>query len=130
MNLKTYFEDIKGLGVLATSAADGRVDAAVYSRPHVMEDGTIAFIMRDRLSHRNLQENPYAVFLFREDGPGYKGRRLMLKKVREETDPALIDKLRRRAYLSEKRSGDKSFLVYFEIEKTRPLIGEFDDGAV
>lgn len=130
MNLKTYFEDIKGLGVLATSAADGRVDAAVYSRPHVMEDGTIAFIMRDRLSHRNLQENPYAVFLFREDGPGYKGRRLMLKKVREETDPALIDKLRRRAYLSEKRSGDESFLVYFEIEKTRPLIGEFDDGAV
>ena len=130
MNLKTYFEDLKGLGVLSTSAADGRVDAAVYSRPHVMEDGTIAFIMRDRLSHRNLQENPYAVFLFREDGPGYKGRRLMLKKVREETDPALIDNLRRRAYLSEKRSGDKSFLVYFEIEKTRPLIGEFDDGAV
>ncbi|MCP4118452.1 MAG: hypothetical protein GY737_24255 [Desulfobacteraceae bacterium] len=27
----------------------------IYSRPHVMEDGSIAFIMRDRLSHKKLE---------------------------------------------------------------------------
>ena len=130
MDHKTYFEETRGMGVLSTSAKDGRVDSAIYSRPHVMADGTIAFIMRDRLSHRNLQENPYAVFLFKEDGPGYKGRRLMLKKLREETDQKRIDALRRRTYLAENRSGQDSFLVYFEIEQTRPLVGEFDDEAL
>ena len=129
MDYKTYFKDTRGTGVLSTASADGRVDSAIYSRPHVMDDGTIAFIMRDRLSHWNLQENPYAVFLFKEDGPGYKGRRLMLKKTREETDQAVIDSLRRRAYLSDKNSGETSFLVYFEIETVRPLVGDFDDEA-
>jgi hypothetical protein len=128
MDYKTYFKDTRGTGVLST-AADGRVDSAIYSRPHVMDDGTIAFIMRDRLSHSNLQKNPYAAFLFKEDGPGYKGRRFMLKKNREETDPAVIDSLRRRVYLSDKNAGETSFLVYFEIEKIRPLVGDFDDAA-
>ena len=124
MDNKTYFKDTKGTGVLSTASANGSVDSAIYSRPHVMDDGTIAFIMRDHLSHSNLQENPFAAFLFKEDGPGYKGRRFMLKKTREETDPTVIDSLRRRAYLSDKNSGEASFLVYFEIEKVRPLVGD------
>jgi hypothetical protein len=55
MDLKEYFNDTKGVGVLATSDADGKVDAAIYARPHFMEDGTLAVIMRDRLTHHNLQ---------------------------------------------------------------------------
>jgi hypothetical protein len=39
MDLKEYFNDTKGVGVLATSDADGKVDAAIYARPHFMEDG-------------------------------------------------------------------------------------------
>ena len=50
MNLKTYFDETKGLGVLSTADGKGRVNAAVYARPHMMEDGGLAFIMRDRLS--------------------------------------------------------------------------------
>jgi len=67
-DLKTYFENTEGIGVLSTADAEGRVDAAVYSRPHSMEDGTLAFIMRDRLTHRNLQSNPHAAYLFIEKG--------------------------------------------------------------
>ena len=51
MTLKEYFETNKGLGILSTADSQGKVDAAVYSRPHFMEDGTIALVMRDRLSH-------------------------------------------------------------------------------
>ena len=86
MDLKEYFENNKGTGVMSTADKDGKVDAAVYARPHVMDDGTLAFIMRDRLNHQNLQSNPFAAYLFLADGPGYKGKRLYLKKVREEQD--------------------------------------------
>ena len=57
MELKDYFESTKGVGVMATADGDGRVDAAIYARPHFMEDETLAIIMRDRLTHHNLQSN-------------------------------------------------------------------------
>jgi hypothetical protein len=121
MTLKDYFESTKGTGVLATADSAGKVDAAVYSRPHFMEDGSLAFIMRDRLTHHNLQSNPHATFLFIENGPGYNGRRLFLKKLREEKNPDLINKIKRRKYTDENE--EPKFLVYFKLEKELPLIG-------
>ena len=121
MELKEYFESTKGLGVMATADADGKVDAAIYARPHFMEDGTIAMIMRDRLTHHNLQSNAHAMFLFIEDGPGYKGKRLFLTKVREEQDTELLYSLRRRQYPNDKE--ETKFLVFFKLDKELPLIG-------
>lgn len=123
MDLREYFETTKGLGVIATADTDGRIDAAVYARPHVMEDGLLAFIMRDRKTHANIQANPHATFLFKEEGPGYKGKRLYLTKVREKEDPELIERLSRRSYPSDKNSKEAKFLVYFKLDKERPLIG-------
>jgi hypothetical protein len=121
MKLKEYFENTQGIGVLATADGDGKVDAAVYARPHVMEDGTIAVIMRDRLTHYNLQSNAHAAYLFQEKGPGYRGKRLFLTKVREEQDTELLDTLRRRQYIEGKE--EATFLVFFKIDKELPLIG-------
>ena len=124
MELREYFEDVKGLGVLATADDQGRVDMAVYASPHIMDDGTIAFIMPDRLTHHNLQSNAHAAYLFREDGPGYKGIRLFLKKLREEQDSDLLRTIRRKNYASEKGAEQTSrYLVFFTVEKTLPLIG-------
>ena len=124
MDIHQYFENAKGLGVLATADDNGQVDVAVYSRPHIMDDTTIAFIMPDRLTHHNLQSNAHAAYLFKEDGPGYKGIRLFLKKLREEQDSELLHSIRRKKYASEKGEEEKSrFLVFFEVEKTLPLIG-------
>ena len=50
MELQEYFEKVWGLGVLYTADVNGRVNSAVYSMPHIMEDGSLAFIMRDRLT--------------------------------------------------------------------------------
>jgi hypothetical protein len=121
MELKDYFESTKGVGVLATADADGKVDAAIYARPHFMEDGTLAVIMRDRLTHHNLQSNPHAAFLFIEDGPGYKGKRLFLTKLREEQDSELLHSLRRRQYPNDK--AEAKFLVFFKLDKELPLVG-------
>ena len=123
MSLGEYFDKTNGLGVLATADSEGRVDAAVYARPHFMDDETVAFIMRDRLTHHNLQSNPHAAFLFKEDGKGYKGKRLFLTKTKEEKNAELIDELRRRNYADDKDK-DK-FLVYFHIDKSLPLTGNW-----
>jgi len=122
MTLKEYFEKTKGLGVLSTADSEGKVDAAIYSRPHLMEDGTLALVMRDRLSHTNLQSNPHAMYLFKEDGPGYKGKRLFITKVKEEKNTELLESLRRRKTAYED-DADR-FLVFFKIDKEVPLVGD------
>ena len=122
MNYREYFENTGGTGVLSTSSRDGRVDSALYSRPHVMEDNSFAFIMHDRLTDSNIRENPYAVYLFIEEGSGSRGKRLYLKKLKEESDPELIASLRRRTYPEEKKE-DTLYLVYFTLERELPLVG-------
>jgi len=127
MELQEYLENGKGLGVLSTADAQGVVDAAVYAKPHFVEDGSIAFIMADRLTHHNLQTNNHAAYLFKEKGPGYKGKRLFLTKIREEQDSDLLYSLRSKRYSSLKEDGKKRFLVFFTVDKVIPLIGAGED---
>lgn len=122
MNLKTYFEETKGTGVLSTADGTGQVNAAVYARPHVMDDGSLAFIMRDRLSHSYLQSNPHAAYLFREEGSGYKGLRLHLTKIHEESGTPKVKDLCRRCKIYDNPEAVR-FLVVFKIDKELPLIG-------
>lgn len=125
MDLRGYFEKTKGTGVLATADSSGKVDAALYARPHVLEDGTIAFIMADRLTHHNLQSNPQAAYLFVEAQGAYQGKRLFLKKVSEEKNSERIKTLRRSCHCNEEKESDGKdrFLVIFKIERELPLIG-------
>jgi hypothetical protein len=123
MDLQEYFDKAKGTGVLATSDRDGKVDLAVYAKPHVMDGETVAFIMADRLTHRNLQSNNYAAYLFKEEGPGYKGTRLFLTKLREEQDSDLLYSIRSKRYSSEREEGKPRFLVFFKVDKVLPLVG-------
>ena len=123
-DLKEYFEKVKGHGVLATSDAQGKVDAAIFARPHIMDTETIAFIMPDRLTHHNLQSNNHAAYLFIEDLPGYRGIRLFLTKVREEKDSELLYSIRRKKYAAEEGEEESArYLVIFNVDKVLPLIG-------
>ena len=120
MELKAYFENTDGYGILSTADSAGKVDAAIYSRPHFMDDGSIALIMRDRLTHHNLQSNDQACYMFIEKGPGYKGKRLFLSKISEEKDTELLNKLRRRQYIDD--TDESKFLVFFTVDKELPLV--------
>jgi hypothetical protein len=126
MNVGQYFEKAKGRGVLATADGEGRVDAAVYARPHIIDEATVAFIMRDRLTHANLQFNPHAAYLFMEEGVGYKGIRLFLTRVAEEKNTERLFAMRRKEYGDQNKLGDHGvdlFLVTFKIDKVLPLVG-------
>ena len=124
MDLKEYFANRTGTGVISTADANGRVDSAIYSRPHLLADGSLAMIMRERLTHKNLQENPYAAYLFIETGTGHHGVRLFLKKIGEDENQALIQQLTRRSLTAEEdQAKGRKFMVYFAVEKTLSLIG-------
>ena len=127
MDLQPYFEETKGHGVLATADASGRVNLAIFARPHVMENNSVAFIMPHRLTHSNLQSNPQAAYLFLEGGPGYKGKRLYLTKMREEQDTDLLRSLRRRTHPAEPELQEgPRFLVFFQVDQVLPAVGPGD----
>ena len=123
MDWKDYFEKKSGMGFLATSNSKGDVDIAVYSRPKVMEDGTLAYGMADRLTHANLQENPRAVYAFNEGG--FQGVRIFLEKVGEETEGQMLDAIRQEAdRVVGPGIGDLvKQVVYFRVTKDLPLVG-------
>ena len=106
-------------GVIATSDSKGKVGTAVYGRPHFINEKTVAFIMADRLMHKNLQSNPYASYLFMESKERYVGKRLYLTKIKEEKDRVLIDKIRRREScpVYDVYQNEIKYLVYFRVDK-------------
>jgi len=130
MSLANYFENVKGVGILGTADREGKVDLAIYARPHVIDEETVAFIMRDRLSHRNVAANPHAAYLFLEDTEGYNGLRMHLTKGLEETDPKKIEVLRRTRRVAENVATPEAFLVYFKVDEVRPLVKEKSESNI
>jgi hypothetical protein len=124
MSLAEYFGNVQGIGILGTADSSEKVDLAIYARPHIIDETTIALIMSDRLSHKNLQSNPNAAYMFIEHEAGYVGKRLYLTKIREETDPKAIESIRRDHSKRYADPNSVSYLVYFRVEKIRPLVGD------
>ena len=124
MDLRAYFNDTQGLGVLSTADAAGRVDSALYARPLVIDEETIAFISSPRLTYRNLQDNDYACYLFIEAGERYKGLRLDLCKIGEDDDSASVAEARRGRQTPSCVCGEEARLIYFHLERIRPLVGD------
>ena len=131
MTLKEYFDGRPGICILSSADRSGKVTTAVYSAPRVMEDGMVCFIMRERLTYRNLIENSHAACMFIEQGAGYQGVRLFLTKIREDNDPDLIAHMTRR-HLSAEEDNAKGpkHLVIFRVDKILPLIGDSATGIM
>ena len=125
MDLSDYFEKNNGTGILATCDPDHNVDQAVYSKPFIVDETTIAFVMKERLSHQNLKSHLMASYLFLENGPGYNGIRLSLTMQRQDKNRSLIETLRKKqpCIYPEEDDSDK-FLVFFKVDRIRPLTGD------
>ena len=125
MSLSDYFENVQGRGILATADSDGMVDLAIYAKPHVIDETTIAFVMRERLTHQNLKSNPHAAYMFAEQGEGYAGKRLYLTKLREETNTSLVEMLRKKQpEICALYDDSNKYLVHFQIDDIWPLVGD------
>jgi len=125
MDLHAYFTAAQGTGILSTAAASGETTAAVYARPHILDQSTVAMLMRERLTYANLQTNEHACYLFLEQGPGLKGLRLYLRKIDETDDSELIQSMTRRCLSPEEdRAKGPKHLVRFQVVKVLPLVGD------
>lgn len=120
MSLKEFFENAKGTGILATSDANGNVDIALYAKPLVIDEKTIAFIMLNKLSYNNLQTNPKAAYMFLQEN--FQGKRLYLKKIKEDNDQNKINEMLRHKYDDPEVLAKEKALVYFEVEKEIPIL--------
>lgn len=126
MSLHDYFENTQGMGILATADSDGIVDTALYSRPHFIDEENCIFLMADKHSHRNIQKNPHASYIFIQQSELYEGKRLYLTKTKESEDAALANEIRRKKHgcpTYEKSEDKKTFVVHFKIDSVRPLVG-------
>ena len=127
MELEEYFRSTKGLGVLSTADEKGKVDSAVYSKPKVVDDGRVAFIMSDRLSISNVRKNPYAAYLFKENGEGWKGVRLFLEYENETRETADVAAACRKEYPGP-YCGENylqgASLVTFRVVSVLPRVGD------
>ena len=125
MSLSDYFENVKGFGILATADEDGMVDLAIYAKPYVIDETTIAFIMRERLTRKNLKSNPKAAYMFVEQGEGYAGKRLYLTKIREESNTSVVEMFRKKQpEICSPNDDSNKYLVHFQIDDIRLLVGD------
>ncbi|MBW6508331.1 MAG: pyridoxamine 5'-phosphate oxidase family protein [Desulfuromonadales bacterium] len=124
MTLNDYFTSTQGIGILSTADRQGNVTSAIYARPTVMVDGSVVFLMRERLTYQNICANPHATYLFIESGGGYQGTRLYLHKVAEIDDPQLARQMTRTSLTPEQdqEKGPKH-LIRFNVDKSLALIG-------
>ncbi len=124
MTLNDYFSTTQGTGILSTADNQGNVTSAIYARPTVLADGTLIFLMRERLTYNNICSNPHATYMFIESGGGYQGTRLYLQKIDEIDDPQLAQQLTRRCLTpGEDLEKGPKHLVHFSVEKSLALIG-------
>jgi Pyridoxamine 5'-phosphate oxidase len=124
MSLAEYFATVEGTGILATSDAHGNVDLAIYTRPYIIDERTIAFSMLDRLSCKNVRSNPKAAYMFIKRSEGYVGTRLYLTMTGEEKDPERIKAIKQLHSQTHGGQATIRHLVYFSVNKIRPLVGD------
>ena len=74
MKLSEYFEKTQGQVVIASGDSEGKVAIAVYAKPHFINEKTVAFIMADRLVHKNLESNSHCSYLFVESNKEPNGK--------------------------------------------------------
>lgn len=124
MKLASYFDKVKGFGTLSTADSKGNVNAAAISKPYVVDEDTVAFVMTNNLTHKNLQSNPHAAYFFIEKSEKYDGVRLYLTKIKESRDMEVIEEIRKKRYpiFSAKYSQESKYAVYFKVDKILPLV--------
>lgn len=123
MNLAELFAN-PGLGVISTSSSDGRVNSAVYARPHVIDETTLVWGMTDKRTYQNLTRNRHAAFLFKTDQPGFNGVRMALELIRTEAEGELLATIKENTegIVGPGAGATVTHAAWFKVVEVRPLI--------
>ena len=123
MNLTELFTNA-GMGVMSTSSSDGKVNSAVYARPHVIDETTLVWGMTDKRTYQNLTRNRHAAFLFKTNQPGFNGVRLALELIRTEEEGDLLATIKENTdeIVGPGAGAAVTHAAWFRVAETRPLI--------
>ena len=98
---------------------------ACIARKLCVDDKTVAFVMKQRNSHKNLKSHLKASYLFIEKGTSGKGIRFHMTLRNEDKNRSLIEALRKKQPCIYPKDDDSNkFLVFFEVDQIRPLVGD------
>ncbi len=122
--LKNIFQE-DGIGIMATSDSKGWVNMAIYSPPIITNEGLLVFGATERLTYKNIKENPRAMFMFIRLNKGWEGVRIRLSLVKDEVSGPMLENLRERfkemGYYH--LASEICHALYFKAEEIRPLKG-------
>jgi len=122
--LKKVFEE-KGIGIMGTSDKYGWVNMAIYTPPIITSEGLLVFAATQRLTYKNLTDNPKAMFMYICSEKDWEGIRISLSLVKDEGTGAMLEALKRRfremGYSA--LASEICHALYFKIEEIRPLKG-------
>jgi hypothetical protein len=115
---------LPGLGVMSTSSSDGKVNSAVYARPHIIDETTLIWGMTDNRTYQNLTRNRHAAFLFKTSGPGFSGVRLTLELIRTEEEGDLLATIKASTdvVVGPGAGAAVTHAAWFKVVEVRPLI--------
>jgi len=125
--LMEYFNKQPRMATLSTADKNGRVDAAYFGSPRMVDEKTILMGSGTNRTLANLRENPKAVFLIMEPGQSiteWKGVRIYVTMKQCDTSGPNLDKIR--AAIAEKvgtETANKMIhaALTFEVDEIRPL---------
>lgn len=123
MKLSEIFEQ-PGIGVMSTSSGEGKVNGAVYARPHLIDETTLVWGMTEKRTFRNITSNRNAAYLFKTNGPGFSGVRLTLEMTKIEENGELLAAIKANAdkVVGPGAGGAVTHAVWFNVVEVRPLI--------
>jgi hypothetical protein len=123
MNFSELFTN-PGLGVMSTSSSDGKVNSAVYARPHIIDETTLVWGMTDKRTYQNLTRNRHAAFLFKTSSPGFSGVRLALELIKTEESGDLLETIKANTdvVVGPGAGAAVTHAVWFRVTEVRDLI--------
>jgi hypothetical protein len=125
--LMDYFNKQPRIGLLSSASKEGKVDAAIFGSPMMVDEKTVVMGLGKNRTFEYLQENPNAVYTIVEEGEtimDWKGLRVYLKMKEYATSGEMLDNYRKQ--IARVAGEDAAAMVHasvtFEVTEVRPLI--------
>ena len=125
--LMDYFNKQPRIGLLSSASKEGKVDAAIFGSPMMVDEKTVVMGLAQNRTFAYLQENPNAVYTIVEEGEtimDWKGLRVYLKMKEYATSGEMLDNYRKQ--IARVAGEDAAAMVHasvtFEVTEVRPLI--------
>lgn len=125
--LVDYFNKQPRIGLLSSANKEGKVDAAIFGSPMMLDEKTVVMGLGENRTFEYLQENPNAVYTIVEQGEtimDWKGLRVYLKMKEYATSGETLETYKKQ--VAKVAGEDAAAMIHatvtFEVAEIRPLI--------